>query len=105
MGDKNVICLQEPFLGKFRRDAMTDTVLREQEAGCEQENRKAYQGRKQRLKAPPCQELHLALFIHGHALSSWYHPLEVKGHHLQSEKRKLDSLKNQLVKGQGGTQN
>ena len=78
---------------------MTDAVLRGQGAGCEQENRKAYQGRKQRLKAPPCQERHLALFIHSR------HPLEVKGHHLQSEKRKLDSLKNQLVKGQGGTQN
>lgn len=58
-----------------------------------------------RGSAPPCQELHLALFIHGHALSSRYHPLEVKGQHLQCGKRKLDSLKGQLVRGQGGTHN
>ena len=29
MGDKNVLCLQVPFLGKFKRDTMTDAVLRD----------------------------------------------------------------------------
>ena len=84
---------QEPFLGKLRRDAMTaDDVLRGQQAGCEREGRK---------HARNCTWYFSSMVT----LDPPGKPLEVKGYHLQFEKRTLDSLKHQLVRGQGDTQN